>query len=114
MTTVAIGRRAETAAADFLIYKGFDIVVRNWRTRWCEIDIVAHRDQEICFCEVKYRSTVRQGTGIDYVTPQKLRQMRFAAESWVHTHAWRGAYYLAAIEVSGRDFQITNAIKDMG
>lgn len=113
MTTYEIGRRAETVAAGFLRRKAFKILAQNWRTRWCEIDIIAMRAHEICFCEVKYRKTARQGTGLDYITPQKLRRMRFAAESWVHAHRWAGQYYLAAIEVSGEDFRITGAIKDL-
>lgn len=111
MTTFEIGRRAEAAAAAFLVYKGYTIVVQNWRTRQCEIDIVARRAQEICFCEVKYRRTAQQGTGLDYITAKKLRQMRFAAQSWVHAHGWRGDSQLAAIEVSGAHFRITAALK---
>jgi len=113
MTTVETGRRAENVAADFLRRKGFEILTQNWRTRWCEIDIVAMRDQEVCFCEVKYRRSVRQGTGLDYITPQKLHRMRFSAESWVHAHAWMGRYYLAAIEVTGSQFRVTHAVKDL-
>lgn len=111
MTTFEVGRRAETAAATFLVRKGFTILERNWRTRRCEVDIIAQRAQELCFCEVKYRRTARQGNGLDYITPQKLRQMRFAAQSWVHAHGWRRDFQLAAIEVSGTDYRVTAALK---
>lgn len=114
MTTFETGRRAEAAAAMFLVHKGFAVIHQNWRTRMCEIDIIALRDTELCFCEVKYRRTHYQGTGIEYITPKKLAQMRFAAASWVHAHAWQGDYVLAAIEVSGPHFTVTNAIKDIG
>ena len=111
MTSVEIGRRAESVAADFLVRKGCSIVERNWRTRMCEIDVIAVRSGTVFFCEVKYRATARQGTGLEYITPKKLRQMHFAAESWVHAHAWNGAYQLCAIEVSGPSFAITAAVK---
>jgi uncharacterized protein (TIGR00252 family) len=113
MTTFDTGRRAEAVAAAFLEQKGCDIVGQNWRTRWCEIDLVAHRDNVIYFCEVKYRKTSRQGGGLDYITPKKLEQMRFAAEFWVHAHRWNGDYQLCAIEVSGPQFRITNLVKDL-
>lgn len=113
MTTFDTGRQAEAAAAAFLERKGCIIVIQNWRTRWCEIDIVAQRDAVIYFCEVKYRSTFRQGAGLDYITPKKLQQMRFAAEMWVHRHSWQGEYSLCAIEVSGPDFLITGVVKDL-
>lgn len=114
MTTVDAGRRAEAVAAAFLERKGCEILDRNWRTRMCEIDIVAMRDQIMYFCEVKYRRSNIAGSGILYVTPKKLQQMRFAAESWVHYYHWQGAYQLCAIEVSGTDFRITQVVKDLG
>lgn len=113
MTSTETGRRAEAVAADFLEYKGCTIVARNWHTPRCEIDVVAQRDGTMYFCEVKYRATRRQGAGLDYITPKKLKQMRFAAESWVHMHAWRGPYQLCAIEVSGAHFRVTAAVKDL-
>lgn len=113
MTTVETGHRAETAATDFLETKGCTIVERNWRTRQCEIDIVAERDQTLYFVEVKYRANSRQGSGLDYITPKKLQHMRFAAESWVHMRGWRGQYQLCAIEVGGPAFTVTAAVKDL-
>lgn len=114
MTTTETGRQAETAAAAFLEAKGCRIVERNWRTRLCEIDVIAERDGVVYFCEVKYRRTNRQGSGLEYVTPKKLAQMRFAATSWVHTHGWNGEYQLCAIAVSGPGFRVTDVVKDLG
>ena len=50
---------------------------------------------------------------MDYITPQKLAQMRLAAEGWVHLSGWKGEYQLAAIEVSGPEFEVTNFIEDI-
>ncbi len=113
VTTFELGRRAEAVAARFLEHKGCTVLAQNWRTRMCEIDIVAERDGCIYFCEVKYRRTARQGSGLEYVTTRKLRQMHFAVDSWVHMHSWRGEYQLCAIEVSGPQFIVTAAVKDL-
>jgi uncharacterized protein (TIGR00252 family) len=112
MTTFDTGRQAEAAAVDYLKRQGCAIVDQNWRTRWCEIDIIAQRDRVVYFCEVKYRKTDNQGAGLDYITPKKLQQMKFAAQAWVHFTNWKGEYQLCAIEVSGPKFQITNVVKD--
>lgn len=111
--TTQVGRHAELVAAQFLERKGCNIMAQNWRTRMCEIDIVAVRANTVYFCEVKYRKTNQQGTGLDYITTKKLQQMRFAAESWVHRNSWRGNYQLCAIEVSGPQFTITAVVKDL-
>jgi len=113
MTTFDTGRQAEAAAAEYLKSKGYAVVTQNWRTRYCEIDIIAQRRNVVYFCEVKYRKTNRQGGGLDYITPQKLQQMRFAAEAWTHFYDWRGEYQLAALEVSGVGFEVTAFIEDI-
>ena len=113
MTTFDTGRKAEAAAAAFLMRKGCQIIAQNWRTRRCEIDIVALRDGVVYFCEVKYRRNDQHGTGLDYITPRKLAQMQFAAASWIHAHGWSGDRQLCAIEVSGPAFQITGVVKDL-
>lgn len=113
MSTVTTGRQAEVVAAAFLARKGCTIMDQNWRTRWCEIDVIARRGNVIYFCEVKYRLRNAQGTGLDYVTPKKLERMRFAAELWVASHDWTGEYQLCAIEVSGERFLVTAVVKDL-
>ena len=113
MNTTAVGRRAEQVAADFLRHKGCTVVVQNWRTSQCEIDVVAVRAGVAYFCEVKYRARNNWGSGLEYITPAKLRQMHFAARTWVHQNHWHGSYELCAIEVSGPHFQITAVVKDL-
>lgn len=113
MTTFEAGRKAEAVAAAFLERKGCSIAAQNWRNRWCEIDLVALRDNVAYLCEVKYRLHNRQGSGLDYITRRKLKQMHFAARQWTAASGWRGDYRLCAIEVSGPDFRITAVVKDV-
>src|SRR5581483_9314626 len=113
MTNVATGQRAEVAAVDYLKSFRYKVLDRNWRTRYCEIDIVARKGQCIYFVEVKYRLRDSQGSGLEYITPAKLRQMQFAAELWASQNKWPGDYALAAIEVSGPAFLITGFLPDI-
>jgi len=113
VTTVDTGRKAEQVAADFLQRKGCLVVQQNWRTRYCEIDVVAKRGNTVYFCEVKYRAQAAQGSGLEYITAKKLARMRFAAELWVQTHQWQGDYELCAVEVFGPNFQITAVARDL-
>lgn len=113
MTThYSIGRMAEAAAADYLIAQGYTLLGQNWRTRYCEIDIIALKDNAVHFVEVKYRKSGDQGTGLDYITPKKLTQMRFAAELWLKDKNWTKAARLSALEVSGQAFTVTYFVPD--
>lgn len=111
MSTTTIGRQAETAAAEFLRRQGYEILETNWRTRWCEIDIVARKDGCVHFVEVKFRSKDLQGSGLEYITAGKLRQMRYAADHWAFEHNWNGEINVAAVEVCAPDFAISEFIE---
>lgn len=101
MTTLESGQQAESAAARYLESAGYCIVERNWRTKFCEIDLVAKKDGEICFVEVKYRRSSRSGGGFEYITPAKADRLRRAALAWVTYSDWDGGYSIGAIQVSG-------------
>jgi len=80
ITTKMIGDEAENIASIYLKNHGHDIIDRNWKTKYCEIDIVSRTKDTIYFTEVKYRKKSDQGDGLAAITPKKLRQMKFAAE----------------------------------
>jgi Holliday junction resolvase-like predicted endonuclease len=101
------GQLAEKFAADYLTKLGFKIIKRNWRNKFCEIDIVAQRGDRIHFVEVKYRASAYAGRGVDYITPQKLRQMEFAARAWVSEHQFEADYQLDAVTIDG-EIRLTN------
>ncbi len=103
--TTGLGRQAEATVANYLTSQGFSIVDRNWRTRWCEIDIIAKKDKVIYFIEVKYRTSETQGGGFEYIGPNKLRQLRFAANFWTANNNWDGDYRLYGAEVTGANFE---------
>lgn len=83
---VTIGEAAETFAAEYLESEGFETIERNWKTKWCEIDIVALKEGVVYFVEVKYRRNDKAGDGLEAITKAKQRQMLFAARMWMHTH----------------------------
>lgn len=114
MTNYAHGHEAEKQAARYLKKQGYKVMELNWRRPRAEIDIVARKKRgPVSFVEVKYRESNSQGSGLEYITPRKLEQMRFAAELWVAENKYDGEYVLAALEVSGKDFTVDNFIPDL-
>lgn len=103
MSNYVTGHSAEVRASEYLKQLGFKIRELNWKTKYCEIDIVAEKNKAMYFVEVKYRRNNKHGYGLDYVTTKKLSQMRFAAEMWVNNHNWSGEYQLGAIGIDGDD-----------
>ena len=98
------GAQAERAVADFLVnQKGHRLIAMNFRTRQCEIDVITEDGNDLYFTEVKYRKNAAHGSPKDFITPQKLDQMRFAAETYFHSRPYLTKNpHLAAASVLGR------------
>ena len=81
-----LGRRGEDAAAEYLVARGMELVVRNWRCRHGEIDIVALDGAVLVFCEVKTRRGTGFGVPLAAITRPKLARMRRLAVLWLEEH----------------------------
>jgi uncharacterized protein (TIGR00252 family) len=103
MSTTSEGRRAEELVAEYLRSQKQKIIAMNWRTRWCEIDIVSKDKNCVYFTEVKYRSSDSWGGGLDYITKAKLKQMKFAAEFWLQDNNWTKGALLQGASVDSFD-----------
>jgi putative endonuclease len=80
----ALGRLGEQLAAEHLIRRGFQIVERNYRTRWGELDIVAYDGRTLAFCEVKTRRLNGPGRNpLESVHTRKRSKVRKMAGSWL-------------------------------
>ncbi len=74
------GDRGEAAVAVALVRRGYQILERQYRCRWGEIDLIARAPEGIlCFVEVKARSRGAISTAREAVTPAKQHRLREAA-----------------------------------
>jgi len=107
LTTKVIGDAGEDAAVLYLKKKGHAICDRNWKTKYCEIDIVSLCDDTLYFTEVKYRKKADQGGGMAAITPKKLCQMKFAAEYYmIHNNLENVQPRVAVAEVAGHEYSV--------
>lgn len=56
-----IGDKGEEIISNFLIKKDYKILDRNYRKPYGEIDIIAFKDNIVCFVEVKARKSIKYG-----------------------------------------------------
>lgn len=107
--TSFVGALGEDAVADYLVAHGHEIVARNFKTCYYEIDIVSVCDETIYFTEVKYRKNDKRGGGLMAIDKKKQEQMRFAAECFMKFYERKYAKYdpmLAVADVAGEDFEV--------
>jgi putative endonuclease len=85
-TRQRLGARAEDLVATQLVAAGWEIVERNARTRYGELDLVALDGRALVFVEVKAGragSTYGPERPVVAVDPRKQRRIRRLATAWM-------------------------------
>jgi putative endonuclease len=76
--------------------RGYDVVDRNFRTRYGELDVIAANDEVLVFCEVKTRVVRATSPGplgpLAAVGARKQRQLRRMAREWLAASSGRLAH----------------------
>ena len=100
-TTRDIGNASEQLAVKWLESEGHRILERNWRTKYCEVDIISQKNDELYFIEVKHRRNSQSGDGLAAITRQKETQMRRAAQLYLVRESLQAPVHLMVIATSG-------------
>lgn len=83
MSSAEIGRIGEDIAEYFLSKKGYEIVERNYRKKFGEIDIIANDRGCIVFVEVKTRSSIQFGYPAQAVDHRKIKKIMKTANCYI-------------------------------
>ena len=78
-----IGDDGEERAARHLAEAGWEIVVRNYRRREGEVDLIARRGSTLAFVEVKTRRSQTYGSPAEAVTHRKAARIRLLARRFL-------------------------------
>lgn len=78
-----MGKDAEQMAVDWLKAKGYEILHRNWRYKYYEIDIIALKNKMLHIVEVKARNSTRLGYPEDSVTKRKFKNLQRATDEFL-------------------------------
>ncbi len=88
------GKQGEDMAAAWLTEQGFELLHRNWKHSYYELDAVASKEGILHFIEVKTRTTDTYGYPEEGVTPKKLQRLMNAGEEFLHQHPqWKRIQY---------------------
>lgn len=102
-TSTQIGNAAESRVAEYLEAHGYAIIARNWKTKQCEVDCIAKKDDTYAIVEVKFRKTARQGGGVAAITNAKLRKLQLAAELFMTKHPEVTTIQLLVASITGSE-----------
>lgn len=86
----ALGVLGEAAASEWLVARGYDVLDRNVRTRFGEIDLVVRCGDLVVFVEVKSRTGTGFGHPGEAVAAPKQRRLARLASAYLLTHSLSG------------------------
>jgi len=89
-----LGKKGEALAITWLLEHGYEILYRNWRYTYVEVDIIATKEMVLHFVEVKSRSNNTFGYPEESVTEKKMENLMLAAEEFLfHFPQWKRIQY---------------------
>jgi putative endonuclease len=69
------GIQGEKLACEFLGKNGYQIIEKNYRCPYGEIDIIARHNEFLVFVEVRTKTSGEFGTPEDSITPAKMERL---------------------------------------
>ena len=110
---VGLGRRGESLAAAQLAARGYAILAQNWFCAEGEADLIATRDGEWYFIEVRTRRGGVAGAPEESITARKRARMAQVAQHYLSKHlpdadpAWHLGLIAVGLDHSGRLTRMT-------
>ena len=80
------GSAAEDAAAVYLTAQGLQLLERNYRCRFGEIDLILREGRTLVFVEVRYRRNRDFGGAAESITAAKRERLLKAARHYMSSH----------------------------
>ena len=99
------GKSGELLAEEYLKKNGFDILHRNWKYSYYEIDLIALQNNLLHFIEIKTRNNCKFGYPEESVSVKKIRNIMKAAAAYLnqYPHYSRVQYDILSISLRGRE-----------
>lgn len=106
------GNKGEICAEKFLENQGCEILLRNWRYKNLEVDLIVKDADILVFVEVKTRSTIGFGQPFEFVDQQKKQKLIRAADHYLEQNDFQGEIRFDIVSVLLTDDIKIEHIKD--
>lgn len=99
MNSILLGAFGEQYAARFLREEGYEIWSANYKTKVGEIDIIAKKDDVVCFVEVKTRQAGGMFSPAEAVDFKKQENVKSSAANFINRYKVKNKIRYDIIEV---------------
>ena len=93
MSSQKLGIWAEDQTEKVLISQGYIVLARNFHSRYGEIDLIAQRDLELIFVEVKARAKTTYASALESISSSKQIKIAKTAMSFLQKFPKYAEFY---------------------
>lgn len=90
---------SDNAAITRLQSEGYEVLTRNYKNTWGQIDIVAKDDTQVVFVAVQTKTEGVSHVPWEVIDRHKLKQMENMGHLWCEEYGWEGQYRIDAVGV---------------
>lgn len=87
-----IGKQKESQACDYLLSQGLRLILKNYRCKLGEIDLIMWEQNTLVFIEVRHRKQDDYGDGLESITRSKQHKIINTARHYLQTNALDDKY----------------------
>lgn len=104
----SLGKFAEQRAVDYLRQQNYQILARNFRWRYKEIDIIASQNKTLVIVEVKARTKLYFGAPETFVSRRKIQNLVEATNAYMDQFQidWEVRFDVIALHFSRGSWEI--------
>ncbi|MEZ5476163.1 MAG: YraN family protein [Thiolinea sp.] len=102
-TTREIGLQAEELACRYLQARGLHLLMRNYRLRIGEIDLVFRDQTHVVFVEVRYRKSNQFGGALFSIDARKQQKLIRTAQHYIQQYQVELPVRFDVVAISGQD-----------
>ncbi len=92
MNNLKTGKRGEEKAREYLEEEGYNIIERNHKNKYGEIDIIAKKNEKLVFVEVRSKIDNNFGTPEETVNAKKKKKLKQNALAYATFKNYEGFY----------------------
>ena len=109
------GDLGEEMASRYLIKQGYEIIKRNFRSKYSEVDIIAYKKPVLAFVEVKTKTSDQYGLPEEMVDDKKIGKIKNAIDivlsRWAKTKLEEPIAWIDVISIIINRFDEVNYFK---
>ena len=92
-----VGKIGEEIAKKFLVKQRYKIIEQNYKTKYAEIDLIAIKQKDLVFIEVRTKVGDNFGTPEETINKNKMRKLQRNAMAYIAMKKWNGYFRIDAI-----------------